>query len=134
LLNSPNLPPYLARTRYIRPTFANPFPRTRYIRYSIHLPAFAKMRLAFDTFARVIRHFGEFGASGHCLVNFLLDENTEWYEKHWYLIFIDFQRSEITIEIFKLTEATVLSLLFNNNKRSRQSNIMLEFWFRKHQF
>ena len=26
------------------------------------------MRLAFDTFARVIRHFREFGASGHCLV------------------------------------------------------------------
>jgi hypothetical protein len=29
---------------------------------------FWKMRLAFDTFARVIRHFREFGASGHCLV------------------------------------------------------------------
>jgi hypothetical protein len=26
------------------------------------------MRLAFDTFTRVIRHFREFGASGHCLV------------------------------------------------------------------
>jgi hypothetical protein len=26
------------------------------------------MRLAFDTFARVIRHFGKFGASGHCLL------------------------------------------------------------------
>jgi hypothetical protein len=24
-----------------------------------------------DTFARVIRHFGEFGASGHCLQNIL---------------------------------------------------------------
>jgi hypothetical protein len=56
------------RTRHIRQTFANPFPRTRHIRHSIHSPAFAKMRLAFDTFARVIRHFGEFGASGHCLV------------------------------------------------------------------
>ena len=54
-LNSPNSPPYLARTRHIR--------------HSIHSPTFAKMRLAFDTFARVVRHFGEFGASGHCLVN-----------------------------------------------------------------
>jgi hypothetical protein len=27
-----------------------------------------KMRLAFDTFARVICHFREFGPSGHCLV------------------------------------------------------------------
>ena len=61
-------PPYFARTRYIRPTFANPFPRTRYIRHSIHSPTFAKLWLAFDTFARVIRHFGEFGASGHCLI------------------------------------------------------------------
>jgi hypothetical protein len=24
-----------------------------------------------DTFAQVIRHFGEFGASGHCLINLL---------------------------------------------------------------
>jgi hypothetical protein len=64
----PHWPPYFARTRYIRPTFANPFSRTRYIRHSIHSPTFAKMWLAFDTFARVIRHFGEFGASGHCLL------------------------------------------------------------------
>jgi hypothetical protein len=35
------------------------------------------MRLAFDTFVRVIRHFGEFGASGHCLIiiHFLLLEH-----------------------------------------------------------
>jgi hypothetical protein len=58
---------YFPRTRYIRPTFANHFPRTRYIRHSIHSPTLAKLWLAFDTFARVIRHFGEFGASGHCL-------------------------------------------------------------------
>ena len=67
-IHSPTFANHFSRTRYIRPTFANHFPRTRYIRHTIHSPAFAKMRLAFDTFARVIRHFGEFGASGHCLV------------------------------------------------------------------
>ena len=63
----PTFANYFPRTRYIRPTFANPFPRTRYIRSRSHSPTFAKMWLAFDTFARVIRHFGKFGASGHCL-------------------------------------------------------------------
>ena len=66
-IHSPTFANPFPRTRYIRPTFANPFPRTRYIRSRSHSPTFAKMWLAFDTFARVIRHFGEFGASGHYL-------------------------------------------------------------------
>jgi hypothetical protein len=66
-IHSPDIRQPFLRTRYIRQTFANPFPRTRYIRSRSHLPTFAKMWLAFNTFARVIRHFGEFGASGHYL-------------------------------------------------------------------
>jgi len=46
-------------------------------------------------------------------VNFLLDENTEWYEKHLYLIFIDFQRSEITIEIFYINRSNRAILAVN---------------------
>ncbi len=67
-IHSPDIRQPFLRTRYIRQTFANPFPRTRYIRSRSHSPTFAKMWLAFDTFARVIRHFGEFGASGHYLI------------------------------------------------------------------
>jgi hypothetical protein len=75
------LPTCFGRTRYIPPTFANHFPRTRYIRLTFanhfprtlyicsHLPKaiFEKNVTRLDTFARVIRHFGKFGASGHCL-------------------------------------------------------------------
>jgi hypothetical protein len=58
---------YFPRTRYIRPTFANHFPRTRYIRSHSPKAIFEKNVTRLDTFARVIRHFGKFGASGHCL-------------------------------------------------------------------
>jgi hypothetical protein len=51
----------------IRLTFANHFPRTRYIRSHSTFAIFEKNVTRLDTFARVIRHFGEFGASGHCL-------------------------------------------------------------------
>ena len=61
-------PTCFGRTRYIRPTFANHFPRTRYIRSHSPKAIFEKNVTRLDTFARVIRHFGEFGASGHCLV------------------------------------------------------------------
>jgi hypothetical protein len=61
-------PPYFARTRYIRPTFANHFPRTRYIRSRSTFAIFEKNVTRLDTFVRVIRHFGKFGASGHCLI------------------------------------------------------------------
>ncbi len=59
---------HFPRTRYIRPTFANHFPRTRYIRSHSPKAIFEKNVTRLDTFARVIRHFGEFGASGHCLI------------------------------------------------------------------
>jgi hypothetical protein len=41
--------------------------RTRYIRPRLTFAIFEKNVTRLDTFARVIRHFGEFGASGHCL-------------------------------------------------------------------
>ena len=83
------------RTRHIRQTFANPFPRTRHIRHSIHSPAFAKMRLAFDTFARVIRHFGEFGASGHCLLFLHFISISELFKKKYISILISILNSGI---------------------------------------
>ena len=43
-------------------------------------------RLAFDTFARVIRHFGEFGASGHCLIYFQKKKR----KKHTFVLFKHF--------------------------------------------
>ena len=55
------------RTRYIRPTFANQFPRTQYICSRSTLATFEKNMTRLDTFARVIRQFGKFGAIGHCL-------------------------------------------------------------------
>jgi hypothetical protein len=48
------------------------------------------MRLAFDTFARVIRHFGEFGASGHCLIVPLFEKQNALTSKKNYLNFLDF--------------------------------------------
>jgi hypothetical protein len=42
---------------------------------------FEKNVTRLDTFARVIRHFGEFGASGHCLVTIHLIEDLEIFIK-----------------------------------------------------
>ncbi len=67
----PTFANHFPRTRYIRPTFANHFPRTRYIRSHSPKAIFEKNVTCLDTFARVICHFGEFGASGHCLIVFL---------------------------------------------------------------
>jgi hypothetical protein len=50
------------------PDIRQPFPRTRYIRSHSTFAIFEKNVTHLDTFARVIRHFGKFGASGHCLV------------------------------------------------------------------
>ena len=50
------------------PDIRQPFPRTRYIRSHSTFAIFEKNVTRLDTFARVIRHFGEFGASGHCLI------------------------------------------------------------------
>ena len=50
------------------PDIRQPFPRTRYIRSHSTFAIFEKNVTRLDTFARVICHFGEFGASGHCLI------------------------------------------------------------------
>ncbi len=49
------------------PDIRQPFPRTRYISSHSTFAIFEKNVTCLDLFARVIRHFGEFGASGHCL-------------------------------------------------------------------
>ncbi len=52
------------------PDIRQPFPRTRYIHSHWTFAIFEKNVSRLDTFARVICHFGEFGASGHCLSYF----------------------------------------------------------------
>ncbi len=61
-------PPYFARTRYIRRHLPPYLARTRYIRSHSPKGFFEKNVTRLDTFARVIRRFGKFGASGHCLI------------------------------------------------------------------
>jgi hypothetical protein len=51
------------------PDIPQPFPRTRYIRSHLTFAIFEKNVTRLDTFARVICHFGKFGASGHCLTS-----------------------------------------------------------------
>jgi hypothetical protein len=53
-IHSSTFTPYFARTRYICPHSPKGF--------------FEKNVTRLDTFARVIRQNGEFGASGHCLI------------------------------------------------------------------
>jgi len=66
-IHSPDIRQPLSPDSIHSPTFANHFPRTRYIRSRLTFATFDKNVTRLDTFARVICHFGEFGASGHCL-------------------------------------------------------------------
>jgi hypothetical protein len=61
------------------PNICQPFPRTRYIRSHSTFAIFEKNVTRLDTFARVIRHFGKFGASGHCLVFFNKNQNVKYF-------------------------------------------------------
>ncbi len=74
-------PTYFARTRYIRRHSPTYFARTRQTRPHSPKGFFEKNVTRLDTFARVIRHSGEFGASGHCLS---LKQNLSWY---FYLVY-----------------------------------------------
>ncbi len=58
----------IGRTRYIRRHSPTYFARTRQTRPHSPKGFFEKNVTRLDTFARVIRHSGEFGASGHCLI------------------------------------------------------------------
>jgi hypothetical protein len=57
----------LASTRQTRRHSPSTFARTRQTRRHSPTAIFEKNVTRLDTFARVIRHFREFGASGHCL-------------------------------------------------------------------
>ncbi len=64
-------PTYFARTRYIRRHSPTYFARTRQTRPHSAKGFFEINVTRLDTFARVIRHSGKFGASGHCLLSIL---------------------------------------------------------------
>jgi hypothetical protein len=66
-IHSPDIPQPFSPDLIHSPDIRQPFPRTRYIRSHSTFAIFEKNVTRLDTFARVIRHFGEFGASGHCL-------------------------------------------------------------------
>jgi hypothetical protein len=57
----------LASTRQTRRHLPSTFARTRQTRRHSPKAIFEKNVTCLDTIARVIRHFREFGASGHCL-------------------------------------------------------------------
>ncbi len=79
-------PTYFARTRYIRwhsPTY---FARTRLIHPHSPKGFFEKNETRLDTFARVIRHSGKFGASGHCLVKMQLSTQRNKGEERFHNI------------------------------------------------
>ncbi len=61
-------PSTFARTRQTRRHSPSHVARTRQTRRHSPTAIFEKNVTRLDTFARVIRHFREFGASGHCLV------------------------------------------------------------------
>jgi hypothetical protein len=63
--HSPN---HLPSTRQTRRHSPSRLPSTRRTRRHSPKAISEKNVTRFDTFARVIRHFGEFGASGHCLL------------------------------------------------------------------
>jgi hypothetical protein len=61
-------PSIFARTRQTRRHLPSHVARTRQTRRHSPTAIFEKNVTRLDTFARVIHHFREFGASGHCLV------------------------------------------------------------------
>jgi hypothetical protein len=68
-IHSPNIcQPFSPDSKH-SPDIRQPFPRTQYIRSRSTFAIFEKNVTRLETFAQEIRHFGEFGASGHCLVN-----------------------------------------------------------------
>jgi len=58
----------MCRTRQTRRHLPSRAARSRQTRRHLPKAIFEKNVTRLDTFARVIGHFGEFGASGHCLV------------------------------------------------------------------
>jgi hypothetical protein len=74
-----------------------------------------------DTFARVIRHSGEFGASGHCLIfthDVLKVLNISYILLIWYVVRFDISSIDISFKVlsiksetqFKLQMSTIVSL------------------------
>ena len=61
-------PSTFARTRQTRRHLPSHVARTRQTRRHLPKAIFEKNVTRLDTFARVIRHFHKFGASGHCLI------------------------------------------------------------------
>jgi hypothetical protein len=62
-----HLPSTFARTRQTRRHSPSHVARTRQTRRHSPTAIFEKNVTRLDTFARVVRHFRKFGASGHCL-------------------------------------------------------------------
>jgi hypothetical protein len=89
LIHSPDIRQPFSPDSIHSPDIRQPFPRTRYIRSRSTFTTFEKNVTRLDTFARVIRHFGEFGASGHCLkkthwkARVKMDEKREKEDRKW---------------------------------------------------
>jgi hypothetical protein len=101
-IHSPDICQLFSPDSIHSPDICQPFPRTRYIRSRLTFAIFEKNVTRLDTFARVIRHFGKFGASGHCLNNILKFKVAP--EKNYFNFYLKHTNNPtlMTVKLFQL--------------------------------